>query len=170
VLVGFMGCGKSVVGAALAERLGWTLVDMDRAIEEEAGRPVAAIFAAEGEAGFRARELALARALAGRARLVVAAGGGAFAAEDTRAELRRGALTVWLRCALETVLARVPIDGTRPLASSRERISNLFAEREPSYRLADCTFEADAATPADIARQIEEALISGPRAASERTP
>jgi shikimate kinase len=166
VLVGFMGCGKSVVGAALAERLRWTLVDMDRAIEEEAGRPVAAIFAAEGEAGFRAR----ARALAGRARVVVAAGGGAFAAEDTRAELRRGALTVWLRCALETVLARVPIDGTRPLASSRERISNLFAEREPSYRLADCTFEADAATPADIARQIEEALISGPRAASERTP
>ena len=54
VLVGFMGAGKSTVGRALADRLGLPFLDSDTVIEERAGRSIAQIFAAEGEAGFRA--------------------------------------------------------------------------------------------------------------------
>ena len=46
VLVGFMGSGKSTVGAIVARRLGYAFEDMDRRIEARTGRRIAAIFRA----------------------------------------------------------------------------------------------------------------------------
>lgn len=161
VLVGFMGSGKTTVGASLALRLGWTLVDMDARIEEETGLSVAAIFRGRGEAFFRERETRLALELRDRERVVVAAGGGAFATPATRDALRAGAATVWLRCDVETILSRVPLDGSRPLASSRETILRLLAEREPSYRQADLTVDASGRSPEAVAREITDCLFAG---------
>jgi shikimate kinase len=126
---------------------------------------VAEIFRRRGEAAFREEEKALALALAPRERLVVAAGGGAFAQPETREALRRGAAAVWLRCDLETVLARIPADGSRPLAGSRETIAALFAAREPSYRLADFTFDSARRRPEALAREIADAVFGRPSAA-----
>jgi shikimate kinase len=171
VLVGFMGSGKTTVGQSLADRLRWTFVDMDARIEEESGLSVAGIFRSRGEAFFREREARLALALAGQERLVVAAGGGAFALPATREALRAGAATVWLRCDLETILARVPLDGSRPLASSRETIRRLLAEREPSYRLADLTVDASGRSPEAVAGEIADCLFAGgPPAGPGGTP
>ena len=78
VLVGFMGSGKSTIGAIVARRLGYAFEDMDRRIEARTGRRIAAIFREDGEEAFRALELEEARRLAGLKRCVVAAGGGAF--------------------------------------------------------------------------------------------
>ena len=64
ILVGLPGAGKSTVGRRVARRLGHPFLDLDVEIERRAGRSVAAIFAAEGEAGFRAREAALSAELA----------------------------------------------------------------------------------------------------------
>ena len=161
VLVGFMGSGKTTVGESLARLLRWTLVDMDARIEEETGRSVADIFRGRGEAFFRDRETRLALALHDQDQVVVAAGGGAFATDTTREALRAGAATVWLRCDPETILSRVPIDGSRPLASSRETILRLLAEREPSYRLADLTVDASGRSPEAVAREIADCLFGG---------
>jgi hypothetical protein len=57
-LVGMPGAGKSVVGEELAGRLGVPFIDLDAEIERATGSSVADIFAAEGEAAFRAREAA----------------------------------------------------------------------------------------------------------------
>jgi shikimate kinase len=161
VLVGFMGSGKTTVGQRLALQLGWTLVDMDAQIEADAGLSVADIFRQHGEASFRERETRLARALEGRDRVVVAAGGGAFATPATREALRSGAATVWLRCDAETILSRVPLDGSRPLAASRETILRLLDEREPSYRLADLTVDAAGRPPEAVAQEIADGLFAG---------
>jgi shikimate kinase len=142
VLVGFMGAGKSTIGPLLAEVLGWGFVDLDTWIEERAGREVATIFREEGEASFRARERDMAARAASQRHLVIAAGGGAFAQPDTRDVLRQGAVTVWLRSDLATLLARIPPDGRRPLAANRDIMQTLLAEREPSYKLADVTVDA----------------------------
>ena len=56
VLVGAPGAGKSTVGKRLARRLGVGFVDVDAAIEREAGKLIAEIFADEGEAHFRQLE------------------------------------------------------------------------------------------------------------------
>jgi len=166
VLVGFMGCGKTTVGRLLARRLGWGFEDMDRRIEQRAGRPVAAIFAEDGEEAFRALEREEARALQGERHCVVAAGGGAFTREDTRALLQEGAVSVWLRVGLDTALARVPLDGSRPLAGSRDIMRALLAEREPSYGRADVTVDAGA-PPDEVAERVL-ALVRG-RTAEKRT-
>ena len=160
VLVGFMGSGKSAVGRHLARQLGYRFEDMDRRIERRTGRTVAAIFREDGEEAFRNLEQEEARALGRMRGRVVAAGGGAFARPQTRALLQEGSLTVWLECDLETILARVAPDGSRPLAGNRDIMRALLAEREPSYRMADAAVDASKGPPPEVARRIVE-LIEG---------
>jgi shikimate kinase len=160
VLVGFMGSGKSSVGRVLARRLGYRFEDMDHRIEERTGRTVAAIFRDDGEEAFRAMEREEALVLSRLRDRVVAAGGGAFTRPDTRALLQEGALTVWLRCDLDRILSRVPVDGSRPLAGNRAIMRALLAEREPCYRMADVAVDASAGTPREVAERIV-GLIEG---------
>jgi len=167
VLVGFMGAGKTTVAPRLAALLGWDHLDMDPEIERRTGLTVAEIFRQRGEPAFRQEEKALAAELVERDRLVVAAGGGAFAQPETRALLRQNATVAWLRCDLDTVMARIPRDGSRPLAGTRETIAALFAAREPSYRRADWTFDAARRPPEALAREIADAVFPG-RPARER--
>jgi shikimate kinase len=164
VLVGFMGCGKSTVGAALARRLGWGFRDLDRWIEERHGLTVAEIFRRRGEAFFRDEERRAAGAAARLRRYVVAAGGGAFAQNETRERLRAGAVTVWIRCDAAVLRRRVPVDGSRPLAADRGRMQRLLGEREPSYRLADITVDSSRAAPDEVAQRIAEAAFTAPPA------
>jgi shikimate kinase/3-dehydroquinate synthase len=161
VLVGFMGAGKTRTGKRLARRLGWGFRDMDGEIEARNGLTVAEIFARHGEAFFRTEELRVAREMAGLSRHVVAAGGGAFAFPETRDTLRSGAVVVWLRCDLDTLLARIAPDGSRPLASNRERMAALLAEREPTYRQADLIVDASGADAREVARRIARAVFPG---------
>lgn len=154
VLVGFMGAGKTTVGRALAARVGWDFVDMDERLEEKLGATVHEVFEGQGEATFRREEEEVARELAERERLVVAAGGGAFVFPATRALLKRNALTVWLRCDLETILRRVPADGRRPLAGNREIMQARLAERDLSYSEADVSVEASDDGPAVVVDRI----------------
>jgi shikimate kinase/3-dehydroquinate synthase len=166
VLVGFMGAGKTTVGRLLAARLGRPFVDLDRLVEERAGEGIPELFRTRGEPAFRGLEREAAREALRAGAPVLAAGGGAFADPETREVLREGTTTVWLRCALPALLARVPLDGSRPLATNHETIVRLLAEREPSYRLADLTVDTTQARPADVSRTILEALF-GPGEAAE---
>ena len=158
VLVGFMGAGKSTIGPLLARRLGWTFLDLDTRIEERTGRRIADLFRDEGEPSFRARERAAAEEAMRQARLVIAPGGGAFAQPGTREVLQEGSVTVWLRCDLPTILARVPADGSRPLATNRAIMQALLAEREPSYQLSDVVVDTSEGTPEGVVRQVLEKL------------
>jgi shikimate kinase len=161
VLVGFMGAGKSTVGPEVARALGFRFLDLDRALEARLGLSVPELFRTRGEAAFRAEELAEARVAAGLDRHVIAAGGGAFAQDETRDALRTGAFSVWLRCGLAAVLERVPPDGSRPLAMDRATIGELFVQRESSYRQADRVVDAEQA-PAAVARDVVLAYLALP--------
>lgn len=56
VMIGFMGCGKSTLGRALAKLMGVRFVDLDHEIVCEAGLKIPQIFAKYGENGFRRLE------------------------------------------------------------------------------------------------------------------
>ena len=132
-LVGFMGAGKSTLGAPVAERLGRAFVDLDTVVEREAGRSVAELFRAEGEAAFRRHEgAAAARALETRTPLVLALGGGAVVSETTRAALSAHAFTVLVDVAPDAAWERARESG-RPLAADEARFRELFAARQPLY-------------------------------------
>lgn len=175
VLVGMMGAGKSTVGRALADRLGWAFLDTDEVIERTVGRTVAEVFAADGEAAFRAEERrALAGALpatpaatpAGKSTdgpVVLSVGGGAVLDPENRRQLREADLVVWLRAEVPTLAARVgagagderPLLGDDPVAA----LARLLRERRALYEeLADLVVDVDDLTPADAVERIVVAL------------
>ncbi len=158
-----MGSGKSTLGRALAARLRRPFVDVDARIEAEAGRSIAALFEAEGEAGFRAREARVLAAVLGEPAAVVATGGGAVLAQANRAAMRAAGIVVYLQVDAATQLARLQDDATRPLlqaADRAQRLAQLQAQREPLYRAAahllfDASHLAPAAAAAALAGQLD---------------
>src|SRR5262249_23036332 len=123
------------VGRRLADRLGWSFVDTDVMIETREKRSVTDIFAAEGEAYFRACEREAIAEASSRQRTVVATGGGALLDERNFELLRRNALLVCLSAAPETILARTAGHG-RPLLQGEDRgarIRRLLDERAAVY-------------------------------------
>ena len=81
-LAGFMGSGKSRLGAEVAARLGRPFVDLDREIEARTGSRIPDLFAERGESGFREVEEEVALdVLRGGEPAVVALGGGAVLSE-----------------------------------------------------------------------------------------
>lgn len=139
VLCGFMGCGKSTVGKALAQQLGFQFVDMDAYIEEKTGKTVSAIFAEDGEPAFRKMEADACRDLSRQTGQVIATGGGALLQPGNREALEAGGVIVLIEVTAETVLARLMDDGTRPLLAVDDKetaVRELMAKRLPTYRKA----------------------------------
>lgn len=142
VLIGFSCSGKSSVGRALAELLGWEFVDTDEEVERAAGRRIERIFAEEGEAAFRRMEEEAVRQALSAGPRVVAVGGGAVMNPVSRRAMRDGHLVVLLDAEVETIHRRLmaaEADTPRPLLASadpRERIRRLKSQREAIYREA----------------------------------
>ena len=141
VIIGFMGSGKSTVGRALHQRLGYPLVDMDQVIEQRAGKSITEIFATLGEPAFRDMETALLKELADPAapRRIISTGGGIVGRAENRTILKALGYVVWLHAPAAVILARTNKSHNRPLLQPQtddpaERIRSLMAEREPLYQ------------------------------------
>jgi shikimate kinase len=154
-LVGFMGAGKTTVGRLLADRLGWSFVDLDTAVEERAGQSVREIFRSRGETAFRELEAECLRAASAPARRVVSLGGGTYADPGNRQHLESLGLSIYLEAPLEVLLERIGDDESRPLARDRESLGRLFAERVASYRMAGMSVATGDRDP----RQVVDALL-----------
>lgn len=168
-LTGYRGTGKTTVGRLLAAELGWPFVDVDDRIEAAAGTSVAAIFAGEGEAGFRDREAAALAELAGLTRHVIATGGGAILRPANRELLRAAGFVAWLTARPETIWQRLQADPTtaarRPnltAAGGLAEVQALLAAREPLYReTAHSAFDTDQQSPEAVAAAILTAWNGG---------
>jgi shikimate kinase len=145
VLVGMMGAGKSSIGRRLAQRLGIPFVDADTEIEIAAGMSIPDIFAAHGEADFRAGEArVIARLLDGGAQ-VLATGGGAFMNADTRAAVAAKGLSIWLKAEFDVLMKRIKRRQDRPLLKTEDpgaTLRQLIEVRYPVYALADLTMQS----------------------------
>lgn len=139
-LIGFMASGKSTVGRAVAERLGFSFVDTDELVEQRAGKSVAAIFAEDGEEKFREYERQVATELVDRRNTVIATGGGFGADPANLASLKTHALVVCLWASPEVLHERARRLENRPLLRVPDplrRIRELLAKRTPVYQQAD---------------------------------
>lgn len=173
-LVGLSGGGKSTVGPLVAHALGWTFVDSDREIEARNGRPVAVIFAEQGEPVFRTLEAATLVGLATCDRVVVACGGGAITDARSRAALESG-LVAWLRVPPAIAAARLSADPAtedRPLLAggAQRRLEELLAARESLYARADVVVDAGSLSPDAAAAAIVEAWRSAARTGCTLAP
>lgn len=156
-LVGFMATGKTTVGRILAARLGWKLVDLDEVIAGEAGKTVPEIFAAEGEAGFRARETRALGAVSRERGQVVATGGGAACREDNLQTMLAAGRVVTLAVTPEEAVRRARGGAGRPLLSGPDPVgaaTALLAARAPFYARAHLSVDTVGRLPQDVAREV----------------
>ncbi len=161
-LIGYRATGKTTLARLLAAELGWRWIDADVEVERRAGKPIARIFAEDGEPAFRDLEVAVTTDLLRQERLVLAAGGGAPLRAENREAMRAAGPVVWLKARPETIHARMSGDATtagrRPnltAAGGLEEIVTLLGRREPIYRqTATLEIDTEGKTPEDLAAEI----------------
>lgn len=161
VLTGFMACGKSTIGRALAQKTGRCFVDTDALIVSRSGRSVAEIFACDGEEAFRRLEREVAAELANRKSLVIATGGRMMLDTICAAAFADAAIFT-LTAPVGEILRRVMRAGVnkRPLLDCRDpeaRIRALLTERAPGYRRFR-QIETGGRTVAEVVAEIESLL------------
>ena len=148
ILIGMPGCGKSTIGAALAQRLGRKFVDADEEVVKSAGKSIPEIFAQDGEEAFRQWETAALNSLGKQSGLVIATGGGCVTQNRNFAALHQNGYIIWL----ERDLTLLPTDG-RPLSQSN-RLEEMYKLRKPMYEaFADIRVE-NAGNPEQTVKEI----------------
>ena len=140
VLLGFMGCGKSTVGAAIAKASGWAFVDTDELIVQREGMSIPQIFAERGEAGFREAEHRACLMASQLKNTIIATGGGAMTF-DRNVSAFADCTKIHLSIPFSVASDRVGNDPSRPLFKSDAEI--LYNNRLPLYdKAADLTVDA----------------------------
>ncbi len=145
VMVGLMGCGKSSVGRRVASRLQLPFVDADDEIEKRAGQTIEDIFVEHGEEFFRDREKLVIASLLDHGPMVLATGGGAFTAPETRGVIKNTSISIWLKAELPVLMRRVLRRSNRPLLKTKDPeavMRDLIEKRYPIYAEADITVES----------------------------
>jgi len=164
-LIGLRGAGKSTLGPRLAQDLDVPFIEIDRAIELDAGMPVAEIFSLYGQAGYRRFEKrVLERVVEEHECAVLSVGGGIVSQPETYAFLLANCHTVWLKATPEEHMARVIGQGDlRPMAGNEEAMDDLrriLRAREALYAKADAVVDTSGAdVEASLARLRQAALI-----------
>ena len=164
VLVGMPGSGKSAVGRRLATRLDIAFVDADEEIESAAGKPIMDIFKDHGEAYFREGERKVIARLLGSGPQVLATGGGALLAAETRDNISRSGISIWLKAELPVLMRRVLKRNTRPLLEKDPEgvMRQLMEARYPIYATADITVESRDLPHETVVGEIIDALVNHP--------
>ncbi len=172
-LTGFSGSGKSTIGPLLANSLGFEFLDLDKAIEQAAGKSINRIFAEAGEAAFRELELRTIETLLERQELVVSLGGGVLENDRCFNLIRQHGTLVYLKSSPEVLTLRLQNKTDRPLLKAddgnrltkeqiRERIAALLDKREPKYLNAELVVVTDSkkigTSVEELTRKIERHL------------
>lgn len=163
VLIGLMGAGKSSIGKRLANALNVPFTDADTEIEKAAGKSINEIFEEDGEVFFRDGEYRVISRLLREPGQVLATGGGAFMKAETREEIAKAGISVWLKADLDLLMSRVSRRDTRPLLRRENPagiMAKLIEDRYPVYAQADITVVSRDAPHEEIVNEIIEAVAA----------
>lgn len=158
-LVGFMGCGKSYMGKAMAQSLGWEFLDMDDFLEANEGMTISQIFAEGGESLFRELEKNYLQATYDFENTVIATGGGAPCFFDNMDWMNANGTTIYLDTPVAVLVERLkketahrPLLANKTSAELSEFIQQKLLERAPFYEQASTIFsyQTGLETPADL--------------------
>jgi len=158
-LIGFMGTGKTVVGKALAEKLGKEFIELDALIEQKAGKTIPEIFQQDGEIAFRELEIEVTKEVSPKKNVVIACGGGLVLNKINIDRLKKENLVVYLTASPEVILKRTLSDSNeRPLLEVADRTSTveeLLKFRQPFYeRAAEITIDTSKLDINSVVEQI----------------
>jgi XRE family aerobic/anaerobic benzoate catabolism transcriptional regulator len=121
-LLGLRGAGKTTIGAAAAARLGVTFVELDAAVERDAGLAAGELFELHGAAYYRRLEReALDRVIASGPDAIVATTGGMVTDHAALERALAATTAVWLRARPEDHFRRVMEQGDMRPMQNRDR-------------------------------------------------
>ncbi|MDD4368635.1 MAG: type I 3-dehydroquinate dehydratase [Oscillospiraceae bacterium] len=141
-LTGFMGSGKSTLGALLAELLGYQFMDTDDLACQLAEQTIPEIFRQAGEAGFRVLEQQALQQTGRQTELVIATGGGIVLNPANRQFMQQHGLVIHLDITAAEVYRRISGDQNRPNLARLQtlaEVAQLLQSRQKAY-LSDCDF------------------------------
>ncbi len=164
-LIGYMGCGKSTIGKFVAEKIGYTFLDLDGFIEEKYHKKVAEIFNEFGQDRFREIERAALIEVSSFEKVIVATGGGAPCFFDNMEVMNKTGLTIYMFMTVDQLAARLENSrpGKRPLiegktgAELRQFIQDGLGARAPFYTQATKIVQG---TDEEIFSRVYEAVLS----------
>jgi len=166
-LVGLRGAGKSTLGRAFAAELDMPFVELNSAIEAEAGMPLNEIFMLYGQPGFRRLERRCLEAIiANHDSAVITVGGGIVSEAETFNLLLMNCYTVWVKASPEEHMSRVVAQGDlRPMEGSAEAMEDMrriLVARESLYSKADFTLDTTGRTPEECLNHLRTAVSPNP--------
>ena len=135
-IIGFMGSGKTTAGRKLAGKLGWAFIDLDKKIEEKAGKTISRIFSGDGEDFFRKIEAEVLKSMRHQKETVISTGGGTPCHGDNMDFMLETGVTIYLKRTPGQLKKRlVESSGGRPLISNvKENQLLYFIEEKLEYR------------------------------------
>ena len=159
ILIGMPGTGKSVVGRALAERLGYTFIDADDVIVETAGKTLPEILRTDGLDTFLEIEARVGETMEYE-NTVIATGGSMVLYEKAMEHLKENGVVVWLETPLSQINDRMPDDLTdRGIAAPQGMtIRQIYEQREPLYAKYADLIVASKDGEHDTAHQVEAVM------------
>lgn len=137
ILVGMPSCGKTTIGALLAQKLSqYTLWDTDSIVEKTQGMTISEIFEKFSEDYFRKLEYDTIKLICNGSNKIISIGGGAFENPDSRGTLLRFGKVFYLKSDLDVLYYRISSDTSRPLLQSenpKETLEKLLKKREENF-------------------------------------
>ena len=149
-IVGYMACGKTTFGRALARRLGLDFIDLDFRIEQRHHTTITEIFRTRGQEEFRRMEAAMLREVGEIDNAVIACGGGTPCFHGNMDYMNRAGLTLFLDASVDRIVERLEQNRSkRPLMADkrpeelRAGVEEGLAPRLATYRRAHLTLPSD---------------------------
>ena len=149
-IIGYMGCGKTTFGKALADYCGKRFVDLDDYVEFREGMTIKEIFSLKGENYFRDMEKACLEELSGEDDIVIACGGGTPCFHDNMQLMNEAGVTLWLQASEERLFSRLIVSlSERPLLTGmdeeglRLKISSQLEQRRQNYEKAQIRWSGE---------------------------
>ena len=126
VLLGYMGCGKSVIGDFLAKKIQMTFYDLDQEIEKITQNSISELFQNKGEIYFRKKENeVLKNFLNKQENFVLSLGGGTPCYYNNHELLlQEGVFSIYLKASTDTLVNRLINEkDKRPLLHNQDEVS-----------------------------------------------
>jgi len=161
VLIGFMGCGKSLTSNKLAETLDRKVISTDKLVEQKEGQSIAEIFEISGEGYFRRVEKEIIKEISDQSGMIIDCGGGVVMDDENMANLKKNGHVIYLSASPESIYNNIKHRSQRPLlnvADPQLKITELLEERKPYYEKADVIINADHRTINQIAEDVLKVL------------
>jgi len=160
-LIGFMGCGKTTLGKKLAQKMGFSFIDLDHELERATGTTVSEYFSEKGEEAFRSLEKEILNTLPYPTNCIVSTGGGTPCFFDNMEFMNRSGITIYIEMPPAALAKRLEYGKhKRPLIANMDEgemitfIENKLAERNPFYKRSFLRVNGVGITPAKVKNEL----------------